>query len=124
MIYRSPWTRLILAAIGGTVGALLTFGGERQWRHTPSLHWLAGWLIPLQAWGVAFIVYGLMLLVERTRPAAYAAGAGLFAIFAVSLIATVNDGAPKNIVTIGALVDVIVFHVYSIRTAWALRLAR
>lgn len=123
MLYRSPWTRYLLAAAGTLAGALLTFGDGVRWRSTPSLHWLARFPLPLQAWGVAFLAYALLLLLPWTRAAGFAVGAFLFAVFTVSLIATVSDGAPKNVVAIVALIDVVVFHLYSIRTATLIRLA-
>lgn len=123
MLYRSPITRWFLALTGITGGVLFTFGDSHRWRSTPSLHWLAHAPIPLQWWGIAAIVYGLLLLVPKTRPAGFALGAVIFAVITVSLLATIDDGAPKNVWAIVGLLDVVVFHIYSIRTAWALRLA-
>lgn len=123
MLYRSPITRWFLAATGVVAGSLLTFGGPVRWRSTPSLHWLSRFPLPLQAWGVAFLAYALLLLLPQARAAGFATGAFLYAVFTVSLVATINDGAPKNIVAIVALLDVVVFHLYSIRTAEAIRLA-
>lgn len=123
MLYRSPWTRWLLATTGLIAGLLLTFGSGARWRSTPSLHWLAQVPLPLQVWGVAFLVYAVLLLLPQTRAAGFAVGAFLYSVFTVSLIATVNDGAPKNIVSIAALIDAVVFHLYSIRTAEVLRLA-
>lgn len=124
MLYRSPLTRWILATTAVIAGCVLTLGGGAKWRSTPSLHWLAQAPIPLQAWGVAMVVYAVLLVAsDNTRPVGYALGAALFAIFAISLLATLTDGGPKNIVTIAAMIDTVVFHIYSIRTAWAVKLA-
>jgi len=124
MLYRSPWTRGLFAAMGLLAGLLLIFGDPAKWRGTPSMTWLAQLPIPLQAWGVGFILYAALLLPLQTRPTAYALGAFLYAVFGVSLLVTVGDGGPKNIVAIVALVDTIVFHIYAIRTAEAIRLER
>lgn len=123
MLYRTPLTRWFLTLTGLISGATLTFGDAAKWRATTSLHWLAEAHIPLQTWGVLLMVYALMLLPRSTRPAGYALGAALFTLFAISLIATIGGPGPKNIVGVAALLDVIVFHVYSIRTAWAVRFA-
>lgn len=123
MIYRSPFTRWFLAAVGIVAGSVFAFGDEAKWRSTPSFDWLSRLPVPLQFWGAAFIVYGLLLLVERTRPIGFALGAFLFALFAVSLLATLKDEGPKNVFVIAGLLDVTVFHVFSIRTAWAQKLA-
>jgi hypothetical protein len=74
-------------------------------------------------WGVAFIVYGLMLVFERTRPVGFAFGAFLYAVFAVSLLATVGGNNPKNVFAIVALIDMVPFHLFSIRTAEAIKMA-
>lgn len=123
MLYRSPLTRYFLAAVGLVTGAVFAFGDAQKWRSTPSLHWLAQAPFPLRWWGIAFIVYAVLLLVERTRAAGYAAGMVLFAVFTVSMLATLNLGstAPRNIVSIAAMVDVVAFHAFSIRTAWNAR---
>lgn len=123
MLYRSPLARWVLVATGLVAGAVLAFGDGAKWRSTHSFHWLAEAHIPLQTWGILFIVYALMLLPQATRPAGYALGAALFTLFAISLIATIRGDGPKNIVAVAGLVDVIVFHIYSVRTAWAARLA-
>lgn len=119
MLYRSPVTRWFLVVVGVVTGALLAFGDGQRWRSTTSLKWLAQAPVPLQVWGALFIVYGLLLLFERTRWIGYAIGAGLFAIFTVSLLATIHPTAPnpKNIVVVAAMLDVTVFHGYSIRTS-------
>lgn len=123
MLYRSPITRLLLALTGIAAGVIFAFGDGHRWRSTPSLKWLGQAPIPLQWWGIAAIIYGLLLIPAKTRPAGYALGAGIFAVITVSLLATINDGAPKNVWAIVGLLDVVVFHIYSIRTAWALRMA-
>lgn len=123
MLYRSPWTRWILTITGILAGALFTVGDDAKWRSTPSFAWLRHVPIPLQVWGLAFIVYGLMLIFERTRPAGFAVGAFLYAVFAVSLLATVGGDGPKNVFAIVALLDMVPFHLFSIRTAEAIRLA-
>lgn len=123
MLYRSPWTRRVLAATGALAGVILLFGDATRWRSTPSLHWLARFPVPLQVWGVAFLVYALLLLLPQARAGGFAVGAFLYAVFTVSLVSTVNDGQPKNIVALVALLDVVVFHLYSIRTAEAIRLS-
>lgn len=122
MLYRSPWTRVALIVVALLAGWLLTFGNGAKWRSTPSLHWLAQAPIPLQAWGAALMLYALLLLPIRTRPVGFAVGAVLYALFAISLLFTLNTAGPKNIVAIGGLVDCVVFHVFSIRTAWMQRL--
>lgn len=122
MLYRSPWTRWILALSGLIAGLLLTFGDGQKWRATPSLHWLAEAGIPLQVWGVLLIIYAALLAFTDTRPIGYALGCFLFAVFTFSLIATMSTG-PKNIITVAAMVDTVVFHAFSIRTAWMNRLA-
>jgi glucose uptake protein GlcU len=124
MLYRSPFTRLVLAGVGLLVGVVFTFGSAAKWRSTPSLHWLEQAPVPLQAWGVLFIVYALLLPAVRTRPFGYALGAFLFAVFTLSLLATLDGPDPKNIVTLGAMADTVVFHVYSIRTAEYQKLSR
>lgn len=124
MLYRSPLTRWVLALTGLVAGLILVFGDPSKWRSTPSIHWLSQAPIPLQAWGVAFIVYAVLLVASAdTRPVGYAVGAGLFAIFTISLLATLSDGGPKNIITIAAMTDTVIFHIYSIRTAMAVKLA-
>lgn len=124
VLYRSPLTRWVLAAVGILAGLVLTFGDPVKWRSAPSLHWLAQAQLPLEVWGVALIAYGLLLLPETTRPLGYAIGCFLFAMFTVSLFATLDlsSNTPKNVVTIAAMVDVTVFHAFSIRTAWATKL--
>lgn len=122
-MYRSPATRVFLAATGLLIGVLFVFGDGAKWRSTPSLRWLAHFPLPLETWGIGFFAYAVLLLVPVTRPGGYAVGAFLFSVFAASLLATLDDGQPKNIVAIVALLDVIVFHLYSIRTAEAIRLA-
>lgn len=124
MLYRSPLVRWFFAIIAVLAGSLLTFGDEAKWRSTPSLHWLAQAPIPLEAWGVAVITYGLLLLPEKTRPAGYFVGGLLWLIFTVSLLATVNTTGPKSALAIAAFLDVTVFHFFSIRIAWATRFAR
>lgn len=123
MLYRSPWTRRFLAATGALAGVILMFGDADRWRSTPSLHWLSRFPVPLQVWGAAFLLYAVLLLLPQTRAGGFAVGAFLYAVFTVSLLATVNDGQPKNVVALVALGDVVVFHLYSIRTAEAIRLA-
>lgn len=122
MLYRSPVTRWLLTLTGMVAGLLLTFGPGDKWRSTPSLHWLGQAPIPLQTWGVLMMLYALLLLPESTRPAGYALGCFLFALLTVSLIATVGEPGPKSIAAIAATVDCTVFHAYSIRTAWAVKL--
>jgi hypothetical protein len=123
MLYRSPLTRWVLAATGLAAGVLFTFGSEAKWRSTPSFAWLRHVPIPLQVWGLAFIVYALLLVFEQTRPAGFAVGAFLYAVFAVSLLATVGGNNPKNVFAIIALIDMVPFHILSIRTAEAMKMA-
>lgn len=122
MLYRSPLTRLILVAAGLFAGLMLTVGGDR-WRSTPSLHWLAQARIPLRIWGLVIIVYAVLLVWQRTRPGGYALGAVLCAVFTISLWATVADGGPANAVVLAGMIDVTAFHAFSVRTAWAQKLA-
>lgn len=122
MLYRSPLTRVFLSASGLVIGVLLAFGDTYKWRSTPSLHWLAQFPLPLPVWGLGFFAYSVLLLMPWTRAGGYALGAFLFSVFAVSLLATLGDGQPKNVVAIAALLDVVVFHLYSIRTAEITRL--
>jgi hypothetical protein len=123
MLYRSPWTRWVLAASAVSAGAMLTFGNGAKWRSAPSLQWLAQAPIPLQAWGVAVMVYGVLLLPVRTRPVAYAAGAVLWATFTISIVATIGTTGPKSALGIAAFIDVTAFHLLAIRTAWGTRYA-
>lgn len=125
MIYRSPLTRYVLAVIGLVTGVIFAFGDGHKWRSTPSLHWLAQAPIPLQAWGVALIVYAVLLVSPRTRPVGYALGAFVYLVFTVSLLATLHPSSPdpKNIVTVGAMIDVIVLHLFLIRVSEAIRLS-
>lgn len=128
MLYRSPLTRWFLATVGVVTGWTLTLGDREKWRDTPSLHWLAQTpvpfthaTIPLQFWGFSFFVYALLLLLPRSRPAGFTVGAILYAVFTVSLLATLFAPGPKNFVPVGAMLIVIAFHLYSIRTAYDLR---
>lgn len=121
MLYRSPWTRWCLAGGGLTAGVIFALGDGHKWRSTPSFNWLANAPIPLQLWGVAFIMYGLLLLPVRTRPVGYAVGAGLSAVFLVSLVATLGTPGGKNIFTVWALFACFIFHLYSIGIALAVR---
>jgi hypothetical protein len=70
------------------------------------------------------MIYAVLLVVRRgpVRSIGFALGAILFAVFTISLFVTLHlhSPDPRNIVAIGATVDVVVFHVYSIRTAMAL----
>lgn len=122
MIYRSPWTRFILVVVAVIAGWLIAFGDESKWWATPSLHWLAQAPIPRQVWGAALFVYALLLLTTRTRPVGFTVGAVVYALFAISLVFTLNSGGAKNIVAVGGLIDCVVFHVFSIKTAWMQRL--
>lgn len=124
MLYRSPLARWFLSLTGLIAGVILALGDGRKWRATPSLHWIAQAPIPLQTWGLAFIAYAVLLLHTRTRPIGYAVGAALYSVFMLSLLATLPGPAPKNIITIGAIADTVVFHVYSIRTAEFQKLSR
>lgn len=123
MLYRSTITRQILIAGGILAGVLLAFGDRRTWRSTPSLRWLDSGPIPLRVWGLLFIVYAALLALRRTRPAGFALGAILIAVFAVSILAIMHltSASPKNIVVLVAFVDTIVFHLFAIRTSMALR---
>ena len=105
MLYRSPLTRFVLALAGIFAGLMLVAGPDR-WRATPSLHWLAQAHIPLRVWGVAVVVYAVLLLFERTRPFAYACGACLWAMFTLSLFATIPEAGPKNSLALAGFVDV------------------
>jgi hypothetical protein len=118
MVYRSPVLRWFLALMALATGVIFTFGDGAKWRSTPSLHWLAASRIPLQLWGVLTIAYGLMLLTSRLRSAGFALGAGIYALFTISLLATVFDGQPKNVYAVSAMALVVAFHLYSIRTAF------
>lgn len=119
MLYRSPATRWVLSLMGVWAGCILIFGDHEKWRTSPSLQWIQHVPVSLAVWGVLFIVYALLLFPKRTRPAGFALGAFLVAVFAVSLIATVNTAGPKNIVVIGGLVDLAAFHLYAVKTALA-----
>jgi predicted branched-subunit amino acid permease len=121
MLYRSPWTRWFLAGGGIVAGVIFALGDGYKWRSAPSFRWLAGAPIPLQTWGVLFIVYGILLLHVRTRPVAYALGAVLSAVFLVSLVATLWTPGPKNIFAVFGLFACVVFHVYSIGIAMMIR---
>lgn len=123
-MYGSPITRWLLATVGIVAGLVLILGDGHKWRSTPSLHWLGSGPVPLQAWGCLLVIYGVMLLFEPTRPIGYAVGCFLFALFTVSLIVTLDVGsdAPKNVIGVAAMLDVTVFHAFSIRTAWVNRL--
>lgn len=123
MLYRSPLTRWFLAAVGIIAGLVLTFGPAKKWHSAPSMHWLAQAPIPLQAWGVAVIVYGVLLLIPQSRPVAYAVGMVLFAVFTISLVATVETTGPKSVMGIAAMLDVTAFHAFAIRTALDAKLA-
>jgi hypothetical protein len=122
MLFRSPLTRWTLILSGVFAGVLLAVGPDR-FRETPSLTWLAQAHIPLRLWGVALVVYALLLAFDSTRPLGYAAGAVLWAVFTLSIIATIPQSGPKSSVGIAAFIDVTAFHVFSIRTAWAQKLA-
>lgn len=121
MLFSSPVTRWIVAIAAVTAGAFLAFGDGVKWRSSPSLQWLAQAPIPLQVWGIAVILYGVLLLPTHTRPVAYAAGAVLWAMFTISVLATINSGGPKSALGIAAFIDVTAFHLFAIRTAWATR---
>ena len=122
MIYRSPVTRWTLALFGFVAGALLAFGDKARFQSAPSLRELDKVpYVSLSAWGVAFMVYALLLLPNRTRPLGYLAGGVLFGVFALSLIVSSKDVTFVNTVIIAAVLDVIVFHFYSVRTAWSIR---
>lgn len=125
VLYRSPLIRWLLSLAGLCAGLVLIFGDGEKWRSAPSLHWLAQAPIPLQAWGAALVLYALLLLFAETRPLGYALGAVVYALFTLSLIATLDLGSasPKNAPVLAGMVDVVAFHVFSIRTAWAQRLA-
>jgi hypothetical protein len=121
MLYRSPWTRWFLAGSGIATGVIFALGDGHKWRSTPSLEWLEHAPIPLQLWGLAFIVYGLLLIPTRTRPVAYAIGAVLSAVFLVSLVATLWTPGGKNFIAVWALFASVVFHIYSISIALTIR---
>lgn len=123
MLYRSPLTRWVLILGGLFAGLTLAFGPDR-WRDTTSLTWLAQAHVPLRVWGIAVIVYALLLAFDSTRPLGYAVGAVLWAVFTLSIIATIPQSGPKSSVAIAAFIDVTAFHAFSIRTAWAQKLAQ
>jgi hypothetical protein len=119
MLYRSPATRWVLTIVGLCIGWVLIFGDHAKWRTAPSLKWIGHAPVSLPVWGVLFVVYAVGLAFRCTRPAAFALGAVLVAVFAVSLIATIGSEGPKNIVAIGGLVDLAAFHMYAVKTALA-----
>lgn len=116
-MYRSPLTRWVLILAAVFAGAMLASGPDR-WRQTTSLNWLAHAPIPLQLWGLLVVLYAVLLISDRTRPAGYTIGAVLWAVFTISLVATVPEAGPKSAVAIAAFIDVTAFHIFSIRTAW------
>lgn len=118
-MYRSPVTRWTLTLVGAATGLVMIFGDHEKWRTAPSLKWIGHVPVDLSFWGVLFIIYALLLIPRRTRPVGFAAGAVLFAVFAVSLLATLNTEGPKNAVVIGAVIDLSVFHMYGFKTALA-----
>jgi hypothetical protein len=118
MAYRSPFTRWVLVLVALWSAWQLIFGGVK-WRTAPSLHWLQRVPVPLDFWGLMLVLYALLLLFARTRPAGFALGAALWSVFAVALIATINTSGPKNAIVIGALIDLAAFHIYAMKTAMA-----
>lgn len=124
MPFRSPIIRWILAVIGLTEGVLLAFGDGHRWRSTPSLHELAKAPVPLQWWGLAFILYALMILMPKFRPVGFTIGAGVYAVFTISLFAALSATNPINAVVLGMAVCTVAFHVLAVRTAWLVRLAQ
>jgi hypothetical protein len=119
MIYRSPVTRWVLTVTGAWAGLVLIFGDPHKWQATPSLMWLKHSHIPFAVWGGLLVLYALLLLTARTRPVGFTLGAALFAVFAVSTLATLETAGPKSAVGLAALVDVIVFHGYAVKTSLA-----
>lgn len=119
MLLRSPATRWILCLVGLITGYMLIFGNHAKWRTSPSLQWIGHVPVSLAFWGVLFVIYAVLLIPRRTRPAGFALGAVLITVFAVSLIATINTAGPKNIVVIGGMVDLAAFHMYAVKTALA-----
>jgi hypothetical protein len=119
MLYRSPATRWILALGGIIAGLTLVFGSAVKWRSAPSLSWLGHAPLPLQFWGFAFVIYGLLLLPAKARAWGFALGFVLFGVFTVSLFATLDLGSdePKNAIALLGMVDVTAFHAYSIKNA-------
>lgn len=120
MLYRSPLTRWLLTLVAVWAGLMLAFGGAK-WQTTPSLLWLTQTDIPLLVWGLAIVAYGLLLIPVRTRYLGFALGGVLYGVFTVALIATIAGADPRNSVAIAGLIDVVIFHFYSVRTAQQVR---
>jgi hypothetical protein len=119
MIYRSPVTRLILFVTGLWAGLVLIIGDPNKWQATPSLMWLKHSQIPFEVWGGLLVLYALMLIPRRSRSLGFALGGALFAVFAVSMVATIGTPGPKSALAIAALVDVVAFHGYAVKTSLA-----
>jgi hypothetical protein len=100
-------------------GLVLAFGDQQKWRSAPSLKWLQQAYVPLQWWGWALIIYSLLLTVRKTRAVGFGLGAAIYAVFAVSLIATLGTPGPKSAVAVAGLVDVVALHAYAMKTALA-----
>lgn len=117
--YRAPMLRYTLAATGIFAGFTLTFADE-SFRHSTSLVF-ASHFLPLQVWGWALFVYAFLLITDigdLGRICGFALGAGIAAFFAVSYGWTTFHAVPgkgRNGVTLAFLIDVVVFHIASIR---------
>lgn len=118
-IYRSPVLRWTLILTGVLIGLIFLFADPVKWQSAPSLQWLRQSHIPFAAWGAGFLLYSTLLLAKPTRPAGFALGSALFAVFAVSLFATINTAGPKSAVGLAAVVDVVVFHAFAVKTSLA-----
>lgn len=116
MLFLSRLPRWLLSLAAFVGGLVLVFGDSAKWRSTPSLKWLGNAVpfVPLQVYGVALAVAGVLLLRVRTRPLGYALNAGLFTLATVSLLVTVHQSGPKAILFIVACVQVVAFSILAL----------